>query len=392
MTQSRNPSGGATDPGMAQIPVCDLKAQTAALMDELEVAARRVMAGGWFVLGGEVTAFEGEFAGLVGSGHAIGVASGTDALQLALRALDIGHGDRVLTAPNSAVPTAVAVCQAGAVPVFADVDPLTGLLTPQTIAAALESGIRAVIPVHLYGRCADTASILELCAPRGIQVIEDAAQAHGASRGGRMAGTTGRIGCFSFYPSKNLGALGDGGACVTDDPDIAGRLRRLRCYGERDRYESVEIGINSRLDELQAAFLRVKLVRLEAWNRRRREIASVYRKRLQHLPLILPARDPDGIEAVHLFVVQAARRDRLRGELQKRGIGTQVHYPIPIHLQEAFRHMSNGPGSFPAAEARARRILSLPLYPEMTDSQIERVIEALGQALDGEPHPEEIEC
>lgn len=389
MTQS-HPSRGAAEPAL--IPVCDLKAQTLALSDELSAAARRVMAGGWFILGREVEAFEAEFAGFVGCGHAVGVASGTDALQLALRALDIGHGDRVLTAPNSAVPTAVAVCQAGAVPVFADVDPLTGLLTPQTVSAALEPGIRAVIPVHLYGRCADMESILELCDPHGIHVIEDAAQAHGASRGGRMAGSFGPIGCFSFYPSKNLGALGDGGACVTDDPDLAARLRRLRCYGERDRYESVEIGVNSRLDEMQAAFLRVKLGRLDAWNRRRRDIAAIYRERLQNLPLILPPGDPDGMEVVHLFVVQVAARDRLREELLKRGVGTQIHYPVPIHMQEAFRHMSNGPGSFPAAEARAKRILSLPLYPEMTDSQIERVIEALSHALAGEPHPEEIEC
>lgn len=390
MTQSRNPAHGHENPDL--IPVCDLRAQTMALGGALSAAAERVMARGWFILGREVEAFEAEFARFLGCGHAVGVASGTDALQLALRALDIGHGDRVLTAPNSAVPTAVAVCQAGAVPVFADVDPATGLLTPGTVAAALEPGIRAVIPVHLYGRCADVGSILELCGPGGIAVIEDAAQAHGASRSGRMAGTLGRVGCFSFYPSKNLGALGDGGACVTDDADLAGRIRRLRCYGERDRYESVELGINSRLDELQAAFLGVKLAHLAAWNGRRREIAAIYRERLRSLPLILPPEDPAGTEAMHLFVVQAARRDRLAGELRKRGVGTQIHYPIPIHLQEAFRHLGNGPGSFPAAEARARRILSLPLYPEMTDTHIERVVGALSQALAGEPHPEEIEC
>lgn len=376
------------------IPVCDLSAQFHAHEAELRDAVDRVLRRGWFVLGEELEAFEREFASFLGVEHAIGVANGTDALHLALRAAGVEAGDRVLTQPNSAVPTAAAIVQAGAIPLFADVDAATGMLDPpaaeEVLAAAARDGrgpVRAILPVHLFGRVAGMEAIEALAAAHGLPVIEDAAQAHGASRRGRIAGGIGRIGCFSFYPSKNLGAYGDAGACVTRDAALAERLRRLRNYGERSRYESVELGFNSRLDELQAAILRAKLPHLAGWNARRRELAGRYRQRLAGLPLLLPPEDPDGVEAVHLFVIRVARREEIRERLARRGIGTQVHYPRPIHLQAGYAWLGCGPGSFPAAELRATQMISLPLYPEMTEAMLDRVVSALAETLDGEPAP-----
>jgi dTDP-4-amino-4,6-dideoxygalactose transaminase len=378
-----NPAPADTVP----VPVCDLKAQHLAIEAEVRAALDRIFARSWFILGEELAAFEEEFAGFLGIPHAIGVASGTDAIHLALRALNIGAGDRVLTAPNSAVPTAAAIVAAGAVPCFADVDPVTGLLDPASVERHLDPGVKAIVPVHLYGRCVPMDGILDLSRRHGIPVVEDAAQAHGATWRGRAAGTMGVIGCFSFYPSKNLGACGDAGACTTADPALAARLRRLRNYGERDRYVSVEFGINSRLDELQAAVLRVKLPRLAGWNGRRRELAAIYRDRLAALPVALAPPPDQGEEVVHLFVARVARRDRLRGDLQSRGVMTQVHYPLPIHLHPAYAHLGFGPGSFPVAERRAEQIVSLPLYPEMTARQQEHVIAAVAEALHGEELP-----
>lgn len=385
---------------METVPVCDLKVQFRSLETELRGAMDRVLRSAWFILGREVSAFEEEFARWTGAAHCVGVGSGTDAIHLALRAVGLKPGDGVLTAVNSATPTACAILEAGARPVFADVDPESGLMDPKSaereITRAGREGkapIRAILPVHLYGRCAPMDAILELAGLHGLAVVEDAAQAHGAQWSGQHAGTLGSIGCFSFYPSKNLGAMGDGGACVTNDPDLALRLRRLRNYGEKDRYESVEIGFNSRLDELQAAVLRVKLEHLSEWNARRERLAAEYRRRLSGLPLRLPPETPPGDRSVHhLFVVQAARRDRLRRELMERGVGTQIHYPVPIHLQPAYAGFAGGPGSFPAAEARAGRILTLPMFPELTDSQMERIENALRISLAGEAFPEEISC
>lgn len=382
MSHPSDPNGDASP-----IPVCDLKVQHEGLAAELRAAVERVLARSWFVLGEELAAFEEEFAGFLGIAHAIGVASGTDAIQLALRALDIGAGDRVLTAPNSAVPTAAAIVAAGAVPCFADVDPATGLLDPESVERLIDDSVKAIVPVHLYGRCVPMDPILDLAGRRGIPVVEDAAQAHGATWRGRAAGTMGAIGCFSFYPSKNLGACGDAGACTTADSALAARLRRLRNYGERDRYHSVEFGINSRLDELQAAVLRAKLPRLAEWNGRRRELAAAYRDRLDAMPLALAPPMDQGEEVVHLFVVRVARRDRLRENLQRQGVLTQIHYPLPIHLHPAYAHLGFGPGSFPIAERRAGEIVSLPLYPEMTARQLDRVTMALAAALRGEEPP-----
>jgi dTDP-4-amino-4,6-dideoxygalactose transaminase len=371
----------------APIPVCDLRAQYLAIEAEVRAALDRVLARSWFILGEELAAFEEEFADFLGIPHAVGVASGTDAIHLALRALNVGAGDRVLTAPNSAVPTAAAIVAAGAVPCFADVDPVTGLLDPASVEQHLDQRVKAIVPVHLYGRCVPMDAVLDLGRRHGIPVVEDAAQAHGATWRGRAAGTMGVIGCFSFYPSKNLGACGDAGACTTADPALAARLRRLRNYGERDRYLSVEFGINSRLDELQAAVLRVKLPHLAGWNARRRELAAIYRDRLASLPVMFAPPADEGEEVHHLFIARVARRDRLRGDLQSRGVMTQVHYPLPIHLHPAYARLGFGPGSFPVAERRAEQIVSLPLYPEMTANQQECVIAAVAEALHGEEPP-----
>mgnify|MGYP001214909549 CR=1 FL=1 len=368
------------------IPVCDLSAQFREHEGALRAALDRVLARSWFVLGEEGRLFEEEFASFVGVAHAAGVASGTDAIHLALRALGLKAGDRVLTVPNSAVPTAAAIVQAGCIPAFADVDPRTGLLDLEDLERRLTSDIRALIPVHLYGRCVPLGPVLELARRRGIPVIEDAAQAHGARWEGRSAGSVGDVGCFSFYPTKNLGAYGDGGACTTNDPALNRRLRELRNYGETARYQSDSIGFNSRLDEMQAAVLRAKLPRLGGWIERRREIARAYREELRDCPLALPP-DPGAADSPHLFVVQVARRDRFRAELERRGVGTAVHYPRPIHLQKAYAWLGLGPGSFPHAEARAGRIATLPLYPELRSDQLEAIITAIREVLRGEPHP-----
>lgn len=373
------------------IPLCDLRPQHGGLRPEIEAAFRRVLDRSWFILGEEVRRFEAELAAYLGAAYAVGVGSGTEAIHLALRALDVRPGARVLTAPNSAVPTACAIAEAGAVPCFADVDPRTGLLDPARVAEKLDPDVAAIVVVHLYGRCVPLDRILELAGAKGIPVIEDAAQAHGARWKGKRAGTLADLGCFSFYPSKNLGALGDGGAVVSGRPGLEERLRQLRNYGQRDRYRHVTLGFNSRLDELQAALLRVKLPHLDRWNRRRSEIAATYRRRLSGLPLLLPPEEEPEESVHHLFVVRVARRDAVRAGLEQLGVETQVHYPIPIHLQEAFVPLGGKRGDFPVAERRAEQILSLPLFPELTAEQQERVVQALEQVLRGEPHPEEIE-
>ncbi|MBK8229939.1 MAG: DegT/DnrJ/EryC1/StrS family aminotransferase [Candidatus Eisenbacteria bacterium] len=376
----------------APILVSDLRPQIAALRPEFDAAVKRVLDRGWFILGEEGRAFETEFAAFLGARHVVGVANGTDAIHLALRAVGIRPGDPVLLPPSTANPTACAVTALGAVPCFADVEPDTGLFQ----AAALEEAMarlrpRAVIPVHLYGRPERMTSLLALAAKHGVAVIEDVAQAHGAPLDcGGVAGTRGAIGCFSFYPSKNLGAFGDGGALSTEDPELAEALRRLRNYGQADRYHHVSFGLNSRLDELQAAFLRVKLPHLATANDARRAIVARYREALRDLPLALPSDDPSAASSVHhLFVVRVTRRDSFREALRQRGIGTEIHYPVPIHRQEAYAGLGLGPGSFPVAERRAAQIVSLPLYPELQATQIDRVIDAVRAALSGHPHPDE---
>ena len=337
---------------------------------DIEAAIRRVIDRGWFVLGPEVEAFEAEFAAASGAAHAVGVNTGTDALMLALRALDIGPGDEVITTPLTAGYTALAIRMAGATPVFADVDPVRCTVAPAAVEAAITSRTRAVIPVHLYGQPADIAAIMAIAERHRLAVVEDCAQAHLATSQGRPVGTIGTLGAFSFYPTKNLGALGDGGAIVTSDPALAARLRRLRNGGQTDRYRHVEAGVNSRLDEMQAAILRARLPRLAGWTARRRSLAARYRAALAGTHVgVLPECDRGHV--YHLFTVHSADRDGLQAALAADGIGTLVHYPIPVHRQPAFADLPTA--DCPVADAMASSVLSLPLHPALSDAEVNEV-------------------
>jgi len=365
---------------IAPIPFLDLRRATLELADALRAAIAEVVAGGSYVLGPRLRAFETAFADACGARHAVGVASGTDALELGLRALEIGPGDEVVTQANTCVPTVAAIERTGATPVLCDVDPLSGAMDPASLEAALGPRTRAVIPVHLYGHPADMRAIGDVAARHGIAVVEDCAQAHGASFDGRPAGTMGAIGCFSFYPTKNLGALGDAGAAITNDPRLADRLRMLRQYGRRGPDEHVVPGVNSRLDELQAAVLGVKLEHLTAWNRRRRAIAIVYDEAVRDTPVTPLARDPRAGHVFHLYVVRSRRRAALREKLADRGIATLVHYPRPVHRLEAYRRLADGPTGLVAAERLADEVVSIPCHPHLDDAEVAHVAEALRTA------------
>jgi dTDP-4-amino-4,6-dideoxygalactose transaminase len=368
-----------TNPGAARenpapdrpLPVFDVLLHDAAVAPEIQAAVARVLASGWFILGAEGARFEERFANWLGGGQIVGVNSGTDALRLALTAGGIGPGDGVLAVPNTAVPTVSAISATGATPQFVDVDPDTGLIDASAVEQALQPNTRAIVPVHLYGRAAAMEPLLAIARRHNLLVVEDAAQAHGAIWHDRMAGTWADFGCFSFYPSKNLGAYGDGGAIWTAGRDVADQLKRLRNYGQSDRYVHESIGFNSRLDEVQAAILTVKLPYLEAWNRRRQALAAHYRNLLAPLPVQLPA----------LFAIRVKERDALRYALTERGIQTQIHYPIPIHLQLAYRYLGYAAGDFPHAEAWCAETLSLPFSPALREEDLERVARALAEAL-----------
>ena len=366
--------------GAARIPFLDLAATYDRFRGEIDAAVLGVLTRGRYILGEEGEAFEREFAAFQGVPHAVGVASGTDALHLALVALGVGPGDRVATVPNVSAPTASAIVSAGAEPVFVDVTE-DGGMDPAALRAALGRGLRAVVPVHLYGRPADIEAIVAIARERGLAVVEDAAQAHGSLVGGRSVGAWGDAGAFSFYPTKNLGAVGDAGLVATRDASLAARLRRLRNYGEESRYRNVEHGTNSRLDEIQAAVLRVKLRRLAAWNARRRELAALYGELLAGLPLVLPADHPGHV--YHLYVVRTPRRDALRARLAAQGIGSDVHYATPLHLQPAFRELGYRAGDFPVAERLAREVLSLPLHPLLSDPEAREVARAVRGFFEG---------
>ncbi len=358
----------------ANVPFLDLSRGVRALRPELDSGLAGVLDSGRFVLGERVAAFEAAFAGYCGAGHAVGVASGTDAVAIALRALGIGPGDEVIVPANTCVPTVAAVEAAGASPVLADVDAQTWTLDPASAAAVVTDRTRAVIPVHLYGLCADVDALRSL----GLVVVEDAAQAHGAELRGRRAGSLGDAAAFSFYPTKNLGALGDGGAVVTNDPAAAELARSLRTYGERERYESVRHGWNSRLDELQAALLLVKLSRLDAWTARRRAIASVYDEAVRHAGLAAQP-EPNGfLHARHLYVVRVPDRDGFRARLAQRGIETAVHYPRPVHGHPAYAQLAR-PGLV-ESERLAAEVVSLPLYPELSDAEADAVAAAVAES------------
>jgi dTDP-4-amino-4,6-dideoxygalactose transaminase len=342
----------------------------------MSAAIARVIASSRFVLGPEVEAFEHEFAGFCGAKHCVGVGNGMQAIELVLRALDIGAGDEVVTVSHTAFPTVAAITATGATPVFVDVDPDTYCMQPAALADSFTPRTRAVLPVHLYGRCADMGPIRELAASAGVPVVEDAAQAHGASYRGRRTGTLGAAAAFSFYPTKNLGALGDGGAVVTDDGDLALRVRRLRNYGEESKYVNVEPGLNSRLDELQAAILRVKLPHLERWNAERRAIAALYDELLAGSGVVPPSADAGHV--YHLYVVRApSHRDALREHLRAAGVGVEVHYPTPVHRQAAYAEGSRAPGSLHVTEDLAGEILSLPAHPRLRRDQVREVTDAV---------------
>jgi dTDP-4-amino-4,6-dideoxygalactose transaminase len=351
------------------VPFVDFRAHVAAVRPEIDAAVARVLDAGWFILGPEGEAFEKELAAALGARDCVAVANGTEAIQLALEALGVRAGDEVITSPLSAAFTALAVLRAGARPVFADLDPATLNVAPPAVERAITPRTRALLPVHLYGHPADLDPLLEIARRRGLPLIEDACQAHGALYRERPVGALSGLGALSFYPTKNLGALGDGGAVLVNDATAAAKLRRLRNGGQTDRYRHEEAGINSRLDEMQAAILRAFLRHLPAWTARRRALAALYQRELQGSSVGLPVEQPWARAVYHLFVVRHPRREALAAGLRERGIGTLVHYPIPLHLQPAFRDLGGKPGDLPVAEKAAAEVLSLPLYPEMTDEQ-----------------------
>jgi dTDP-3-amino-3,4,6-trideoxy-alpha-D-glucose transaminase len=366
---------GATEDARA-IPLTRMDNADPALMDELLATVERVARSAAFTLGAEVEAFEDEFAAYCGTRHAVGVSSGTEAIGLALRALGIGPGDEVIVPANTFIATAEAVTFAGATPVFVDVDPDTALVTAELIEPAIGPRTRCLIPVHLYGRTVDLDPILELARGAGLAVIEDACQAHGALLYGRRAGSMADCGVFSFYPSKNLGAWGDGGALVTDDAGLADHVQLLRSHGERPRYHHRMPGTTARLDALQAAILRVKLRRLEGWNAGRRRVAAALTEALAGAPVRTPAPVGAGGDHVyHQYVVTAEARDELREHLAAQGVASAIHYPVPIHRTDAYA--SAATPALPVAEALAAQSCSLPMHPDMTGDDIGRVAEAV---------------
>jgi dTDP-4-amino-4,6-dideoxygalactose transaminase len=360
------------------IPFNDLKPVHAMLARELGAAAQRVLESGWYILGPELEAFEAAFAAYHGARHAVGAASGTDAIELALRALGIGRGDEVITVSHTAMATVCAVERTGATPILVDIDQGTYTMDPVAAAAAITPRTRAIVPVHLYGHPADMTALSDLAARQSLALVEDCAQAHGARWKGRLVGTMGHLGAFSFYPTKNLGAYGDAGAVITDDPGLAERVRSLRNYGQRERYHHVETGQNSRLDELQAALLRVKLAYLDEHNTIRRRLAGEYSQRLQGMEVVTPVSRDEAEHAFHLYAVRCSRRDELRDGLAARGIQTLVHYPVPVHLQPACSHLGQALGSLPVTERIAREILSLPFYVGLGSADVATVADSVG--------------
>lgn len=360
------------------VPFLDFAAIYTELRPQLDAAYHRVMESAWLILGREVESFEAEYAAYCGSDHCIGVANGLDALHLILHAWDIGPGDEVIVPSNTYIASWLAVSQVGAKPVPVEPVEATCNLDPARIEAAITPRTRAIMPVHLYGQPSDMAPIMDLAARHGLKVIEDNAQSQGALCNGRRTGSLGHAAAHSFYPGKNLGAVGDGGAVTTSDPALADRIRILRNYGSRKKYHNEVRGYNSRLDELQAAFLRVKLPVLDEWNQRRARIAARYDAELSGLPdLILPAVPAFASPVWHLYTIRTPRRDALQAHLTASGIGTLIHYPIPPHLSEAYADAAIPPGSLPIAERIARTILSLPIGPHLSDDQQTQVIQAV---------------
>ncbi|MEP7220395.1 MAG: DegT/DnrJ/EryC1/StrS family aminotransferase [Bacteroidota bacterium] len=368
-----------------QIPFLDLKTNYESIADEIRAAVDRTLASGWYILGSEVDSFETAYAGYCGVKHCIGVGNGLDALHLILRGYDIGAGDEVIIPANTYIATALAVSYAGATPVLVEPVDATCNLDPEKIEAAITPRTRAILPVHLYGEPAEMGRINDIARRHGLKVIEDNAQAQGGTQGGIRTGGLGDAAGTSFYPGKNLGAYGDAGAITTNDDAFAERVRRLRNYGQRVKYYNDEQGYNSRLDELQAAILKVKLNHLDRWTARRREIAADYTRLLADIPGLRLPEHPADIEPVyHLYVIRHAHRDRLQKYLAERGVGTLIHYPLPLYLQKAYADLGIPAGAFPISEAMAREVLSLPIYPEMTLEMIATVVGAVREFCEGE--------
>jgi dTDP-4-amino-4,6-dideoxygalactose transaminase len=363
-----------------RVPFSDTRAQFAQIRDEALEAMTRVAESGNYVLGPRVAAFEQAFAAAHGVKHCVGLNSGTSALHLALLAAGVGQGDEVLTVPMTFVATSWAISYCGARPVFVDVDPAGYTMDPNLVAEQITSRTKAIMPVHLYGQPADLAPLREIADRHGIPLIEDAAQAHLATYQGRPVGGFGLAAGFSFYPGKNLGAFGEGGAVVTDDDAIAARMRALRDHAQTQRYHHAEVGFNYRMDALQGAVLEIKLRHLAGWTTRRQALADRYLTMLHDLPLDLPCVRADREHVWHLFVVRHPDRDRIRATLEELGVQTGLHYPIPVHLQPAYRNLGYKPGDFPVSERIGRECFTLPLYPEMTEEQQDAVVDALAEA------------
>ena len=364
------------------IPLVDLKAQYETIKPEIDAAVARILENTSFILGSEVETFEHAFACYCETEHAVGVSSGTAALQLALLACDIGEGDQVITTAFTFIATAAAISHVGAEPVLVDIDEATYNIDASEIEAAITPRTKAILPVHLYGQPADMDPILDIARRHDLRVIEDAAQAVGATYKGKKAGSLGDVACFSFYPSKNLGAAGDGGMVVTDDGEVADQIRKLRDHGRTSHYGHSMIGFTYRLDAMQAAILDVKLDYIDAWNKARRQHAATYNKRFSGMDVVTPQEKADRRAVYHVYALRASNRDALVEYLRANDIGASIHYPLPIHLQPAYAHLGLGEGSYPVAEACARDILSLPIYPEMTEDQVRKVVDTVQEFLD----------
>lgn len=363
-----------------KVKFVDLHAMHAPLMDEFRQVFERVLENSSFILGSEVSRFEQAFAQYLGVDHAVAVSNGTVALELALLGMGVGPGDEVITVPNTFIATAEAVSAVGARPVFVDVDPVSYNMDPTLVERAITPRTRVILPVHLYGQTADMEPLLEIAARHGLKVLEDACQAHGAEYKGKKAGSMGAAGCFSFYPGKNLGALGEGGAVVTSDPELAAKMKLLRDHGSQRKYEHSVPGYNYRLEGLQGGFLAVKLPHLDSWNDRRRIVAEHYDTLLAGNGTITPVQMPYAHHVYHLYVIQADDREQLRKDLNAAGVETGLHYPGPLHLQEAYKSLGYKQGDFPVCERLAGRILSLPMFPDITREQVEFVVSVIKES------------
>lgn len=366
-----------------KVSFLDLKRHYFKYREEIDEAVRGVLESGWYILGNKLEGFEKEFSGYCGAGYGVGVASGTEAIQIALLACGVGFGKEVVTVSNTCVPTVAAVEAAGARAILVDIDPETYTIDPCLIEGRITEKTRAIVVVHLYGQCANMDPILDLAKKYGLKVIEDCAQAHGAEYKSKRAGTLGDAAAFSFYPTKNLGAFGDAGMVVTNDSEIAEKARMLRNYGQKERYEHLIKGINSRADELQAAVLTVKLPYLDSWNERRREIAGYYIEALSACDVVLPVEGHERKHAYHLFVIRVEERERFADGMLRCGVETSVHYPTPVHLQPAYSEYREQDRFLKVTEAQAGHLVSLPLYPELTDGEVEHVAKSAVKNLRG---------